>query len=563
MTTELMQRNAQLSTLSNLAYKENPPDSTNGWTRMTIAPNTASGFSAVAYRNSNGEVAIAFRGTDSLKDMVTNGAFVSNGWRQQFSDAADFVNKVKLEMRDQGISGAPIVTGHSLGGGIAQVMGKMFGLNGAAFDAPGAAGVTQSAGFAQTAAQYGQSTGNQIGGDFTNYNSQGSLISAAGSQIGHSQSLVSLTDPSLAPLLIGGLSMLGGPFLAMLGFSAVGNIVSAHPSGGIERAMWAAATLSKALDVGTIQMSMMSWTQATGHAWLSEGSPPQVPVFKDAVGNLLAVVAKDGDNLTISTPDQSTIVRMRTSADTPIVECTVEKNGAPAMSCSLFQGNAGTVELKINALSEGGSVIGTIFVDTDGNEGATRVSGDVESLIEFVGDVNGESNMPRAELDEILLSLNDFAPIEPDRSYDYSYENYFDSSDYGFTGKNYGSQAGWVVGNYLQLNSLQENYVSPYADRNIFDTSRFFNLSSFESAADQYMANLVTEGASSEVSTYADTTLDLMERQLTNLVSALASFGGSSSGSSQAPMPPPPPPVASAPPPYNPNPHHNPYYNEP
>jgi hypothetical protein len=202
MTTELMQRNAQLSTLSNLAYKENPPDSTNGWTRMTIAPNTASGFSAVAYRNSNGEVAIAFRGTDSLKDMVTNGAFVSNGWRQQFSDAADFVNKVKLEMRDQGISGSPIVTGHSLGGGIAQVMGKMFGLNGAAFDAPGAAGVTQSAGFSQTAAQYGQSTGeygqppaNQIGADFTNFNSQGSAISAAGSHLGQFQSFVNLPDP--------------------------------------------------------------------------------------------------------------------------------------------------------------------------------------------------------------------------------------------------------------------------------------------------------------------------------------------------------------------------------
>jgi hypothetical protein len=34
MSTELINRNAQLSTLSNLAYKPNPPETVNGWTRM-------------------------------------------------------------------------------------------------------------------------------------------------------------------------------------------------------------------------------------------------------------------------------------------------------------------------------------------------------------------------------------------------------------------------------------------------------------------------------------------------------------------------------------------------
>jgi hypothetical protein len=51
-------------------------------------------------------------------------------------------------------------------------------------------------------------------------------------------------------------------------------------------------------------MSTMSWTQATGQGWPFEGSAQQVPVFTDAAGKLLAVVAKDGDTLKISTPDQ-------------------------------------------------------------------------------------------------------------------------------------------------------------------------------------------------------------------------------------------------------------------
>ena len=540
MSTELIQRNAQLSTLANLAYKDNPPSTMNGWTKMATEPNTASGFSAVAYRGPNGEVAIAIRGTDGLKDLVPDGAFVVGAWHQQFSDAAKFVADVKLEMLADGISGSPIVTGHSLGGGIAQVLGKMFGLDGAAFDAPGGSGVTQSAGFAQTAAQYGQSAGSQIGGDFINYNSQGSVISAAGSQIGGRQSLVSLTDPSAAPLAIGALSMLGGPFLALFGFSAVSNIVSTHPAGGIERAMWAAATLSKALDVGTIQIGMMSWTQATGHEWLYNGSPPQVPVFKDSLGNLLAVVAKDGDNLTISTPDQSTIVRMRTSATTPIVECTVERDGVPAMSCSLLQGNSGVVDLKIDALSQAGSVIGTITVNSDGENTSNWVTGNVESLGEFVADVNGGPNLTTAELDETFLALRDFAPIDPDPGYNYDYDNVYDTSDYGFTGSNYNSGRGWAISNYLRTNPPQDHFSSPFADPNIFNASRFFNLSSFESAAEQYMASLVAEGASSQVSNQAATTLDLMQQQLTNLVSVLASFGGSSAGSSQVPAPPPP-----------------------
>ena len=70
------------------------------------------------------------------------------------------------------------VTGHSLGGGLAEVVSQMFRFSGATFDPVGTANVASSNAFHNIAQKYGiASTGNGVPADFTNYLVDGSPIS--------------------------------------------------------------------------------------------------------------------------------------------------------------------------------------------------------------------------------------------------------------------------------------------------------------------------------------------------------------------------------------------------
>ncbi|TAN82305.1 MAG: DUF2974 domain-containing protein, partial [Gallionella sp.] len=374
MTTNLT-FNAQLSTFSNLSYSDAPPANFNGWTLLDVSPPNPDGFYAVAYQNSAGQVAIAYRGTDGLKgDLAADGSFVAGSWHPQFFDAAAFTNRfIEIYGKDN-----VLVTGHSLGGGIAQVMARMFGLDGATFDAPGANGVTQSDGFAQAAALYGQPTGNQDAAAFMNYTSQGSAISAVDSHIGGTQSIVNLSDPSIVPLLVGAAgAMLGGPVLSLLGFGSVANILDSHPSAGIERAMWISAALGDALQNGSLKMDTMSWEQATGQLWPYEGTSHTVPVFTDATGKVVAVVDKNGDKYTVSTPDQSTVITLTPGAtkDAP-PQCTLAQAGEPIKSCTMSQGNSSAVTISTDSNADG--QIDQINVSRKNSDGSQT-----EQLIKF------------------------------------------------------------------------------------------------------------------------------------------------------------------------------------
>lgn len=116
------------------------------------------------------QVVVSYRGSDNLLsgDAAADAAFGTGSWNQQFTDAAAFTASVKSDK-----SVAPLLTttggytlltaGHSLGGGIAQLMGKMFGVDGASYDAPGANAVANSAEFLQAKAQYAPDSAGQIG----------------------------------------------------------------------------------------------------------------------------------------------------------------------------------------------------------------------------------------------------------------------------------------------------------------------------------------------------------------------------------------------------------------
>lgn len=237
MTTSNINRDAQLSTISNAAYLETPPQTiTIGgvtWAYVKDSGSSTSGFYGVAYRNpQTNEIAVAYRGTDGMSDLKADTTFANGGWNPQFTDAAKFTADVKglTTGGDERYQGAKLLTtGHSLGDGIAQIMGKMFSLDGTGFEGPGANSVVQNAQFAAVKAQYAPDTTGQIG-SYTTYRAAGSAISSVGTHLGGVENLVNLSNGSamgfagvvigIAGLATGGA---GGILLGALGLTGTMN----------------------------------------------------------------------------------------------------------------------------------------------------------------------------------------------------------------------------------------------------------------------------------------------------------------------------------------------------
>jgi hypothetical protein len=108
------------------------------------------GYQGVAYRRDDtGEVVIAHRGTEQIirDGVLTDGGMVFAGTNLQTHDAMAFTQRVieeakrKSEERNQPLN--VTVTGHSLGGTLAEITAYKYGLHGETFNAYGAAGLMQ------------------------------------------------------------------------------------------------------------------------------------------------------------------------------------------------------------------------------------------------------------------------------------------------------------------------------------------------------------------------------------------------------------------------------------
>ncbi|MEJ2685786.1 MAG: calcium-binding protein [Gammaproteobacteria bacterium] len=141
-----------------------------------------SGFYAIAYKNlDTGEVVVAYRGSEFLSDSgdlaaseaILEEAVGIDAMHQQFIDALEFARRV----HDQFEAQVPeiTVTGHSLGGTLAQLAADVFGWNGMTFDAPGAKNLTDDDGFQPWLTQHQRTFGHA--GTLTNYTVVGSAIS--------------------------------------------------------------------------------------------------------------------------------------------------------------------------------------------------------------------------------------------------------------------------------------------------------------------------------------------------------------------------------------------------
>ncbi|MBA5249026.1 MAG: lipase family protein, partial [Gammaproteobacteria bacterium] len=125
------------------------------------------------------------------------------------------------------------VTGHSLGGGIAQVLAYTFGLNGTALDAPGAGAIVADSAYQtyvttlkQTYPDAFANSSNtpSVGTNFTNIREQGSIVSSVGTHLGHSKDL-EIDEVGDTQTIIGMLITFFNPLLglAMIADSCIDN----------------------------------------------------------------------------------------------------------------------------------------------------------------------------------------------------------------------------------------------------------------------------------------------------------------------------------------------------
>jgi hypothetical protein len=166
------------------------------------------GFAATACFNTNDNatdcernIVIAFRGTylgslaAAIKNILADSSFLlgtPNALLQRYvADAASFVRSVYDEATAQGIVPVITLTGHSLGGALAQLVSEASGLPAFVFDAPGAQQV-----YPNLTAELAPVVGLGHGAGSTNYRISGDQVSEAGTQIGDTITLASPYTPA-------------------------------------------------------------------------------------------------------------------------------------------------------------------------------------------------------------------------------------------------------------------------------------------------------------------------------------------------------------------------------
>jgi hypothetical protein len=117
------------------------------------ADNPENGFQATAYERQDGShsVVIAYRGTEfdrePRQDGLTDAGMAIKGVNAQTADSEAFTKRVLDQAKQTAdFNKVPLdvtVTGHSLGGTLAEINAYKFGLHGQTFNSFGAAGLTQ------------------------------------------------------------------------------------------------------------------------------------------------------------------------------------------------------------------------------------------------------------------------------------------------------------------------------------------------------------------------------------------------------------------------------------
>lgn len=115
---------------------------TDGWERLMSYTDESNGFHANAFEK-DGKIIIAFRGSDEVRDLVSDFSMLEGKIPEQLRNATDFVAKIKEMNPDAKI----IVTGHSLGGALTELVSSEFDdVLGISFDAVGTKQIVEKSG---------------------------------------------------------------------------------------------------------------------------------------------------------------------------------------------------------------------------------------------------------------------------------------------------------------------------------------------------------------------------------------------------------------------------------
>lgn len=176
--------------LANNAYFTNGGTPPEPWVVLPVdgGADPVSGFQASAYFNpQTGQLVVAYAGTDpgqsgDIKNDLQIGLGQIPG---QVPQAQQFYNAAVTAANSQAVPGQSVsssITGHSLGGGLAQIIGAQQGVPTVTFNAPGMDGVVASN------PSLGLSQGNSFP-NITNYNNGGDPVSKWSNQLGKTETI--------------------------------------------------------------------------------------------------------------------------------------------------------------------------------------------------------------------------------------------------------------------------------------------------------------------------------------------------------------------------------------
>ncbi len=115
-TQELLESGDSIK-LEEILLKDTNPLVTSNMEGATIVGVTdVRGIQAVAVKDNDGNITIGYRGTKSILDGITDLKLANGNFDYQYKEALNFYNKVLSQNPDAQIT----LTGHSLGGGLAQ-----------------------------------------------------------------------------------------------------------------------------------------------------------------------------------------------------------------------------------------------------------------------------------------------------------------------------------------------------------------------------------------------------------------------------------------------------------